>query len=369
MAAMRRQISALLTAILLVGCGPSGRLLRPEHTSADGSRLFTFRANSEPFAVSRGVTPTDVVENYVRAAGLCTTAYEIVRQQRVQPDNPSLVIVEATIRCPQNSQPNLAVIPNAQQTTSIPTAETLRTTAPPVPSAPPRPRHGFDASISRLPAGYTGDNVERLLASLLTLNPPRGEFETTAAYSARIEGIQRRELISGRRIDSLYAFSVPLLATQYNPDTEIMRLNISSGVAVRPQQQETGSYAAQNAFGARVLVRTVRRRTMALSFCEPPPARSPAPSACPQFTSEQLELSLSPSRAANARERLRLLVVGSLRAPFTTNNTYYSRAATLEHPYEGSTEHQTVHINLYDIFVYEVSTGIIIRKISLYNAI
>lgn len=115
-------------------------MLLPPRTE-DDARLYSFRVTSEPFAVSRGVTAADVIGDFVRSASLCSGPYDIVRQRRLHPDNPSLVIVEADIRCP------------AAPRTATPAALAAAPDRAPEPATPPSPapspRHGFDPSVSR----------------------------------------------------------------------------------------------------------------------------------------------------------------------------------------------------------------------------
>lgn len=106
----------LVCISLLAGCGASGRVIS-SWSNADGSRMQRFQANSEPFAVSRGVSEDDVISEFVHRNNFCGANYEVIRKRRIDPNNFSLVIVEADVRCPPTQ---MASGPGAATGNSIP---------------------------------------------------------------------------------------------------------------------------------------------------------------------------------------------------------------------------------------------------------
>lgn len=132
-----------------------------------------------------------------------------------------------------------------------------------------------------------------------------------------------------------------------------------AGILVRPSQRDFSSYHGQNAFGATVLVRTSRERFLTLSFCD----AANAPASCLRLAPQQLEFALPPGRAATARERLRVLIVGTPRPPFARERTEYSRAATIDRPYEGSRITSTLDLTVVEAMVYDFGTGEILDRI------
>lgn len=65
----------------------------------DGGEGYTIHANSGPFQAGK-ISEADVVGAYMRdRPHLCPNGYDLVNVRNVQPQNPSLVIVDAVVRC------------------------------------------------------------------------------------------------------------------------------------------------------------------------------------------------------------------------------------------------------------------------------
>jgi hypothetical protein len=96
-----KRFAPLLLALAFIGCGvPPTPVLVPLPDNRTG---VAFRAVSWPFAVSRGETEEQVVRQHVRdtpgSLRACPGDFDIVQMRRADPNNFSLIIVDAVVVC------------------------------------------------------------------------------------------------------------------------------------------------------------------------------------------------------------------------------------------------------------------------------
>ncbi|WP_096702716.1 hypothetical protein [Magnetospirillum sp. 15-1] len=90
-------------AMALTACtGSEGRYLI---AFPDGGEGYSIRTNSGAFQAGK-VTEADVVRDYMISQRLCPAGYDTVTIHRLYPENPSLVLVDAVVKCRQAGKPS-----------------------------------------------------------------------------------------------------------------------------------------------------------------------------------------------------------------------------------------------------------------------
>lgn len=131
----RLTVIALVTA--LTGCTWGGGELPRLVALPDGTTAYTARANSGPFMVGK-ITEEQVVQDYVKNMSICPGPAEIIKVQREQPWNNSLVIVTAIFRCQGGATPRGATVPPSVSATApekLPVAPKMLAGPDPYPQA------------------------------------------------------------------------------------------------------------------------------------------------------------------------------------------------------------------------------------------
>lgn len=224
-------------------------------------------------------------------------------------------------------------------------------------SAPPPPPR--DACASYVGNTVTPQTFSAVVNSLGIVSP-RGEFETTAQYQARIasanatgpriisKNIEEQRFIqydadnSRLRIQS-YAFSnrqIDYWGAFYAARPPGLEASTSSNIAVLISQvsNPTGTYLAQNAFGARWTVTRVSRTSDAIFERR---AGIGTRGSDRLFRNDNGgvdsfigELRLSPDEAQRLRPQLRIAFVVEPRAPFLVTGTHQPGEVTIRNPFD-----------------------------------
>jgi hypothetical protein len=96
------------------------------------------------------------------------------------------------------------------------------------PEAPPPAwlQEPFDLSISALPVGFAGHDLEALSVNLQRTTAPKGEFETTDGYNARIKAATLRPVVGTVTPTSVLAFVFPKASARYDADKAILVVGV-----------------------------------------------------------------------------------------------------------------------------------------------
>lgn len=93
---MKRLCTVAAITLTLAGCGSAGT-----HSLVavpQGGEGYSLHINSGPFQAGK-MTEYDVVQEYMTSKHLCPAGYDVVNIHRMSPENPSLVFVDALVRC------------------------------------------------------------------------------------------------------------------------------------------------------------------------------------------------------------------------------------------------------------------------------
>jgi len=233
----------------------------------------------------------------------------------------------------------------------------------------------FDASADRLAPYFRGHDVMALLKAV-EYSPAlaeKKEFETTAAFNARMVGFAQHQLYGSLTATSRLAFLVPRGAGpesgatfSYDADAQILTATFALAeeaetrhpvVVLKHTSRQTGSYVASNAFGAHALVRRYHDADYGIAFL----TDLYDDSILNYADGGRIQLRMSAEKARRLKPGLRLLLVLKLFNPWANYGTS-SQEATISDPYEYTTESHNLYAVLESVWVFDERTGEVINK-------
>jgi hypothetical protein len=236
----------------------------------------------------------------------------------------------------------------------------------------------FTGSIGPHYAGHDLRTIYRVLEGRLS---PKGEYEKTSEYQDRLRRAIDEPIVGGLKPSGLFAFvfkpkrSFDLEGAylEYDADTEEMTVNLnstqddrnypdnregeSSRAFIWTEDSKSRSYVGSNAFGASAEVTSSNAERYALLF-DISNGRMPREGERFQLpvTNAKVRFHLSVAEARNLSDRLRVLVVCSIKEPPVTNGNAYN-APTISHPIEIAIKDNYLHVSLDSIWVFDDETG------------
>jgi len=227
----------------------------------------------------------------------------------------------------------------------------------------------FDTSLSTLPPFYVGQDASAVFAALQAHRASfsKSEYETSAAFAERLDAFTANRAVIGMRPSDLFAFSVkPEIS--YDADASELKVTIAGdylssplNVAWSSLSVPVGSYVGSNAFGVKKLIHKVKRTNLNLSVDTPDWFLASYTKRVRYGVSPGFVLPVNAADAERFSQTLRVLLVGSLRAPFVTRDIGGSEP-TITDPVDLTTIEQTVHVQLRAVWLYDVRTGSVVAK-------
>ena len=226
------------------------------------------------------------------------------------------------------------------------------------------------ALIDKLPPRYAGSDCSAIARKLKSLDTGKSEYETTAAYNARIAALSGRKIdgartmaepvafvVAGRDIASTYVADAGHLDVTAKPErvSLIVERDSRPGVIVSDRSEEERRVVMSNAFGAKVEGTAAQRTVCALAFRN-----------ISDFDQRVKGVSalvpMTPAEAKAAKQQLALMYVGTIAPPFLGTYEDYHKA-TLDDPHEVSWRGDSVVLNLSEIWLFNRATGTIYKKV------
>lgn len=244
----------------------------------------------------------------------------------------------------------------------------------------------FEDNQLKLPPFFQGHNAVKFVQSLIDQQKKlqKGEFETTASFTARVEAAKKQALVGETTIGDLLAFSFRSdkdeIEFVYNADKgemngkvqfgELGEFEDDYGRVVIPaltffsSEKKVGTFLGRNAFNRATRV-TVFQNTYVFIG-----ANSFSASLFPLAQNEKSKIEFSfqiPSEEAKrVKGDLRVLLIGRIfegtAGPVLTNRT--TSKATIDEPYQNENTYALLKLTVSDVWVYEASTGIVRLRLS-----
>lgn len=142
---------------------------------------------------------------------------------------------------------------------------------------------------------------------------------------------------------------------QYDADAQELGITLSSfshtALCIKKQTISSRNYVGTNAFGVKVRVRSLIEGTYAVSF-----------NASDWLTVQGLVLAISAQQARVIKPHIRLLLVCSLREPFTQENVI-GQDATVRNRYEHYIDEHYVTIQPEQLWIFDARSGRVLSKL------
>lgn len=233
----------------------------------------------------------------------------------------------------------------------------------------------FTLAVDKLPPRFAGADCGTIARKIRSLNVAKSEFETTAAYGARMSAMAGRALDGTNSFGSTLAFVEPPGGIESKYIADAGHLDVTAKWGTETQFIGNQSYATSI-----VAERTVSRNTAVMSnaFGASVKGTRSLASACTlAFANDGLWdesaraisalITMTAAEAKLAKPNLALLYVGTLTAPYL--HTYSEHAkATFDRPHEVVWAGDTLVLNLAAVWLVNRATGKIYEKVAVGTA-
>jgi hypothetical protein len=258
------------------------------------------------------------------------------------------------------------------------------------------PAQNLDFSGGRLPSHFAPIDPAELYeaASRTLVAPEKSEFETTAQYQARIEALAQKVLLRGLRASDDFAFvfrpssrsiSGPVQKrddfltfqagdeTKYDADSKQMSVSIPMDAgefgsdykwvsAIHRSVAYGVPYVGQTAFGVKHLIRKVQTDTLELEMED---YDWLSPDCTDDGTDKVFSLTVEPEQARGLSDDIEVIVIGKLRAPFTSHSVDGTEPSLEQiEPIDITRVHRLLHITLDRVIIADSRTGAILKQFS-----
>jgi hypothetical protein len=240
-----------------------------------------------------------------------------------------------------------------------------------------------DLNTTVLPRRYNGANPEAIFAALEKRSKAsqKDEFETTAAYQARLVASQTEKLVGTFGLNDiipvvLASESLYGIDSQYNADAEELAVKItarSAIIGVRADLDKRAldvkydfhaptEYVGVNGYGARVTVEKSTTYIYSLLFQNFNSYSFELPARFSASGSVVTRLKLSPIEAKKAKESLRALLLIRLQTP-STEKGYISKKPTIQDPKETFAVYHYLVADVEQVWIYNYETGQVYKRL------
>lgn len=220
----------------------------------------------------------------------------------------------------------------------------------------------FSRDVSVLPPGYRGHSLRDLFLKMLPPEP-KGEFETTAQFQARVAKAVAPAGVYAFILDNELAGP----RVQYDADAQRFEIKVLEdfgvirgnkrdasvrAITVNRSRRER-SYEAGNAFGAKVDVTEVAYTSYGLVIDGPPPGIGPE-------REHVFSVPVPVSEAQKVKGGLSVLFVCEPHPaafPATFGGSETTGAPTIATPFQSTTDYSYVRVQLLDVWVFDRNTG------------
>lgn len=258
------------------------------------------------------------------------------------------------------------------------------------------PSQNLDFSGDRLPSNFVPIPAAELYeaAGRTLVAPEKSEFETTAQYQARIEALAQKALLRGLKTSDDFAFvlrpssrsiSGPLqkrddfllfqagVETKYDADSKQMSVSIPTDAgefgsdykwvsAIHRSVAYGVPYVGQTAFGVKHLIRKVKTDTLELEIED---YDWLLPDRTGDGTEKVFSLTVEPEQARTLSDDIEIVVIGKLRAPFTSHSVDGTEPSLKQvEPTDITRVHRLLHITLDRVIIADSRTGAILKQFS-----
>ena len=236
----------------------------------------------------------------------------------------------------------------------------------------------FDTNVTVLPPNFKGHDAKLIWEVLYDkVKTDKGEFETTEEYNKRIDMALSQPVFNKLTLADLYVVSLKP-SFKYNADNKTVTLRIPNpivkkgwdktngkiGVEVGELSNRSYNYIGSNAYGATKEATNVNSSKLILALnnkCN----EFEWTLGCNMYGDIKITIdNLLPEEAKKNKDDIRVLFVCTLLEPWADKGFYYN-GATYDSPVSINRTYLNLHSKAVAIWVYNISTGKILKKIQL----
>ncbi len=210
----------------------------------------------------------------------------------------------------------------------------------------------LDLNLRSLGLNFRGHDIRAVVAAVAKGVRERSEFETTAAYNARLEAFPTTTIYGQLTADSDLAFVSDSVDSAYDADHQVLNINLGTfpSVLIRDSWQRRGHYVGTNGFGASVTVLKSDRYSYYLDFLDEWLFQSPT-----------YGIKMTAAEAAGFKRDGRLVFVCRLSKPWISQSSE-NYEPTFTAPVEGVAEEDHLYVIAEQLWVYQARTGAVLHK-------
>ncbi len=218
----------------------------------------------------------------------------------------------------------------------------------------------FDPAAEALPPNFKGNNIKTIYHSISVKNIflDKSEYETKAQYEARKKEALLKPYIGSLRLDSLLAFSVSDLKTEYDAELQMLKAKVgllSGQLTLLTDLVKKISYIGRNAFGVRARV------TEKLYFSYDLLCDNYRDLNVSTWSDLVFLLPMSAEIALVNRYNLRVLIICKPDEPFV-QQTISSDKPTLNDPLGIHIKKHILRVKVFGVWIYDSRTGRVLAK-------
>ncbi|HKQ06642.1 MAG TPA: hypothetical protein VJ464_16025 [Blastocatellia bacterium] len=232
----------------------------------------------------------------------------------------------------------------------------------------------FDSNIDKLPANFRGHYIEGVYLAIKALTPPRGEYEKTGEYFARLaqhagkkqyafrydpeidKGWVKYDADAGTLKVSGYSLGVfECEFTSHYVTMELQKLSrtVGGSYPLLDSKDSISYYIASNSFGRKVRVKRARRISYKIADNK-------------KLPDWHFELKVAPAEAYRLKPSLSVLFVCDLAiskiVPLMTFEYIYHSEPTISEPEEYIVTERCLMVNVREIWLFNRQTGEVYQR-------
>lgn len=235
----------------------------------------------------------------------------------------------------------------------------------------------FDINVDKLPTNFSGHDINRIYIALSKADKAliKDEFESTEEYNNRISALRNSILLDSFTYNDTYVYVHKKLETKYDADGKSLTIRIknsplffSQGIDAYTISEKYSEYETGNLFGARITV-TRAEIVSCIFFITNSYRFHKALNKDPDFSNDykiEFKLKLLPENAKSFTKNGAYLFVYKLTPPYLKEFKEL-RSPEMNFPFDVTTFEKSIQAEILELWLFDSSTGKIIKKIKVDN--
>lgn len=231
----------------------------------------------------------------------------------------------------------------------------------------------FGLAAQELPALYFGAGIQEITKALTDLqNAKKDQYETTAEYQTRLEGLRSKPVFNKVRYEDLIALPIqePVLERIYNADTGLMSMKFSTSTHIGTVLRPSGYKLDRSRVILRLRQESVRKKATFTNAYgaswEGTDLNATVWSALvPSYTPSAIEFPMAPDEARSLKDsKIASILIGTLSSREVVESGTSSKA-TISDPTSFFQLDEALAFDPKEVWVYVLETGKVLKKVKV----